>query len=115
MAAHTGNFLEEDPYDEWAVGLAEEVQATYIALLRALAARMRGARDTDAVVLYALRLLEQDPYDEDAHLSLVSVLLEAGRLGQARRHYQNYVRRMGEISVRPSPLPNTPPRPGAAG
>jgi DNA-binding SARP family transcriptional activator len=105
VATHTGDFLEDDPYQDWAVGLAEEVRATYIALLRALSARMRDAGDTDAVVLYTLRLLEQDCYDEDAHLSLVSVLLDAGRFGQARRHYQNYVRRMQEIGVRPSPLP----------
>jgi DNA-binding SARP family transcriptional activator len=105
VATHTGDFLEDDPYQDWAVGLAEEVRATYIALLRALSARMRDVGDTDAVVLYTLRLLEQDCYDEGAHLSLVSVLLDAGRFGQARRHYQNYVRRMEEIGVRPSPLP----------
>jgi ATP/maltotriose-dependent transcriptional regulator MalT/DNA-binding SARP family transcriptional activator len=109
VAIHTGDFLEDDPYQDWALGLAAEVQATYIALLRALAARMRQAGNTDALVLYSLRLLEQDCYDEDAHLSLVSALLDAGRLGQARHHYQNYVRRMEEIGVRPSPLPNTGP------
>ncbi|HEX6402267.1 MAG TPA: BTAD domain-containing putative transcriptional regulator [Pseudonocardiaceae bacterium] len=105
VATHTGDFLEDDPYQDWAVGLAEEVRATYIALLRALSARMRDAGDTDAAVLYTLRLLEQDCYDEDAHLSLVSTLFHAGRLGQARRHYRNYVRRMEEIGVRPSPPP----------
>jgi ATP/maltotriose-dependent transcriptional regulator MalT/DNA-binding SARP family transcriptional activator len=105
LSAHTGDFLEDDPYPEWAAGLAEEVRATHIALLRALAARLRETLDTDAVVRYSLRLLQQDPYDEEAHLNLVAVLLGAGRLGQARRHYQNYVRRMQEIGVPPRPLP----------
>jgi ATP/maltotriose-dependent transcriptional regulator MalT/DNA-binding SARP family transcriptional activator len=105
LSAHTGDFLEDDPYQEWAAGLAEEVRATHIALLRALAARLRETLDTDAVVRYSLRLLQQDPYDEEAHLNLVAVLLGAGRLGQARRHYQNYVRRMQEIGVPPRPLP----------
>jgi DNA-binding SARP family transcriptional activator len=106
VAAHTGDFLEDDPYQEWVGALAEEVRATHIALLRALTARLREAGDIDAVVRYTLRLLEQDRYDEEAHLTLVGTLLDARRLGQARRHYHNYVRRMKEIDVPHSPLPD---------
>ncbi|MEO7196832.1 MAG: BTAD domain-containing putative transcriptional regulator [Pseudonocardiaceae bacterium] len=105
VTAHTGDFLEEDPYHEWAGALAEEVRATHIALLRALTARLREAGDIDAVVRYTLRLLEQDHYDEEAHLTLIRTLLDARRLGQARRYYHIYVRRMKEIDVSPSPLP----------
>lgn len=106
ITAHTGDFLEDDPYQEWASALAEEVRAIYIALLWALTTRLREAGDIDAVVRYLLRLLEQDCYDEEAHLTLVGVLLDARRLGQARRHYHNYVRRMKEIDVPPSPMPD---------
>jgi DNA-binding SARP family transcriptional activator len=88
VAAHTGDFLAEDPYQEWARPLAEEVRAVHISLLQALAARSRKADDADAVVRYTLRLLEQDCYDEEAHLNLVGILIDAGRLGEARRHYQ---------------------------
>ncbi|MGH3871369.1 MAG: hypothetical protein ACRDSR_07620 [Pseudonocardiaceae bacterium] len=35
----------------------------------------------------------------------LGVLFHAGRLGEARRHYENYVRRMAEIDVRPCPFP----------
>ncbi len=110
VAVHTGDFLEDDPYQEWASTLAEEVRAIYIALLRTLSQRLRDAGDTDAVVQYTLRLLERDRYDEDAHHSLVGVLLDAGRLGEARRHYQNYVRQMAEIDVQPNPLSEMTPR-----
>jgi DNA-binding SARP family transcriptional activator/tetratricopeptide (TPR) repeat protein len=105
VAAHTGRFLEEDSYQEWAGALAEEVRANYIALLRSLAARLREAGDADAAVRYTLRVLQQDCYDEAAHLDLVGILREAGRLGEARRHYESYVRRMAEIGVSPRPLP----------
>jgi DNA-binding SARP family transcriptional activator len=115
VAAHTGDFLEGDPSQEWAAGLAEEVRAIHVALLRALSARLRDAGETDAVVHYTLQLLEQDYYDENVHLSLVAVLLDAGRPDEAHHHYQNYVRRMTEIDVRPSPLPNTASRGLAAG
>jgi ATP/maltotriose-dependent transcriptional regulator MalT/DNA-binding SARP family transcriptional activator len=106
VTKHTGDFLEDDPYQPWAATLTDEVRATHIALLRALTARLRDALDTDAVVRYTLRLLEQDPYDEQAHLTLVTVLHDAGRLGQARHHYHNYVHRMKEIDVQPHPPPD---------
>lgn len=110
MAVHTGDFLEDDPYQEWAIDLAEEVRATHIAVLRALAGRLRDAGDIDAAVQYMLQLLRQDRYYEEAHLSLVRMLFDAGRLGQARAHYKNYVRRMKEIDVEPSPPPRVAPR-----
>ncbi|MGH3718285.1 MAG: AAA family ATPase [Pseudonocardiaceae bacterium] len=105
VTAHIGDFLEDDPYPEWATAIAEEVRAIHTALLRALAARLRDSGDTDAAVRCALRLLEQDHYDEQAHLTLVAVLLDARRLGEARRRYQTYARRMREIDVQPRPLP----------
>jgi ATP/maltotriose-dependent transcriptional regulator MalT/DNA-binding SARP family transcriptional activator len=105
VAVYTGDFLEDDPYQDWVTPLAEELRATYVALLQALATRLRQAGDVDGVVRYTLRLLEQDPYDEEAHLELVSVLLAAGRLGEARRRYQIYVNRMSEIDVDPCPMP----------
>jgi len=104
VAAHTGEFLENDPYQEWASTIAEEVRAAHIAVLRALTARLRDAGATDDAVRYTLRLLEQDRYDEEAYRTLIGVLFHAGRLGEARRHYQNYARRMAEIDVRPTPF-----------
>ncbi|MGH3695299.1 MAG: BTAD domain-containing putative transcriptional regulator [Pseudonocardiaceae bacterium] len=104
VAAYTGGFLEDDPYHDWACTLTEEVRATYIALLRALTARLRDAGDTDAAVRYTLRLLEQDCYDEETYLNLIRILLDAGRLGQARHYHQSYTRRMTEIDIRPRPL-----------
>jgi len=80
------------------------VRAAHIALLRALTARLRDAGATDDAVRYTLRVLEQDRYDEEAYRTLIGVLFQAGRRGEAQRHYQNYVRRMAEIDVRPSPF-----------
>ncbi len=61
------------------------------------------------MVRYTLRLLSQDPFDEEGHLDLVAVLLDAGRLGAARRRHHIYVRRMKEIGVEPRPLPRVRP------
>jgi DNA-binding SARP family transcriptional activator len=104
-ASYTGDLLEDDPYQEWAQSLAEEVRATHVALLRALVFRLREAGDVDGVVRYTLRLLAHDDYDEQAHLDLVKVQLEAGHLGEARRRYRLYVQRMKEMRVLPRPMP----------
>jgi DNA-binding SARP family transcriptional activator len=104
LTAYTGDFFEDDPYQDWASWLADEVRVTHIALLRALAARMLDTTDIDAAVRYILRLLQQDKYDEQAHLTLVGALLNAGRIGEARRHYEIYRVRMTEIDVHPRPL-----------
>jgi DNA-binding SARP family transcriptional activator len=76
-----------------------------MALLRALIATLRASRDVDRVIEYGLKLLEQDAYDEETRLDLVAALLDAGRLGEARRHYDVYARRMREIDVEPRPMP----------
>jgi DNA-binding SARP family transcriptional activator len=107
-AAYAGDFLEESPYSDWAVSLREEARATSIAVVRALAEDASDSGDHDAAARYLLRVLERDPYDEHASLALVRTLDSAGRHGEARRHYGNYVARMTELGAEPAPLPQTP-------
>lgn len=104
-ASYTGDFLEEDLYESWAAPLREEARARYVAVARALSEAGSASGDPDAAVRYRLRILERDPYDEEAHLKLVSALIAAGRHGEARRSYQNYVSRMEELDVEPAPFP----------
>jgi DNA-binding SARP family transcriptional activator len=105
LAAYTGDFLEDDATQDWAISLAEEVRTTHIALLRAMAARLRQTGDIDDATRHLLRLLGQDPFDEQAHLDLVNMQLDAGDRGEARRYYHIYVQQMKEIDVQPQPLP----------
>ena len=102
---YTGDFLEEDIYEDWASPLREEARSTYMAVARALATTAAANADHDRAVRYSLRILERDGYAEDAHLRLVSALVAAGRHGDARRHYVTYASRMGEIGVEPAPFP----------
>lgn len=104
-AAHTGDYLEEDLYEDWAVTLREEARAAYIAVASALAELAARAGDDEATIRYRLRVLERDPYDERAHVALVASLLAAGRRGDARRAYHRYLTRMAEIGVEPALLP----------
>ncbi|MCA1706690.1 MAG: hypothetical protein LC808_26875 [Actinobacteria bacterium] len=104
IAAYTGDFLEDDAHQDWATPLADEVRATHLALLRALAARLWQIGDIDEAIRYLLRLLGQDPFDEQARLDLVDMQLDTGHFGEALRHYDIYVKRMKEIDVYPQSL-----------
>jgi len=104
-AAYAGDFLEDDPYEDWAVPLREEAREAYVAVARTLARLAAQAGEHDRAVRYHLRVLEHDGYDEEAHLGLARVLSEAGRHGEARRRYRLYTERMGEIGVEAAPFP----------
>jgi len=106
-ALYVGDFYEDDPYAEWANPMRDEARETYLAATRGLAAAAIACGDGAAAIRYALRLLEQDRYDEPAHLDLVRALLAAGRHGEARRRYQCYVELIREIGVEPAAFPRT--------
>jgi DNA-binding SARP family transcriptional activator len=106
-AAYGGEFLEEDPYEEWAAPLREETRITYLTIARALAQQAGAAADADSAVRLYLRILEQDPFDEEAHLGLVQALSSAGRHGEARRRYSVYTARMEELELEAAPYPAT--------
>ena len=115
-AAYCGDFLEENPYDDWTITAREEARAAYVAVCRALAVNAAKASDPEAAVPHLLRILEIDRYDEQAHLGLVSALLGAGRHGEAHRHYLNYRRAMDDLGVEPAPFPGSKaPSAGAPG
>ncbi len=97
-AAYTGDFLEEDRYEDWAIPLRNEARAVYIDVLRKLA-------ETTGVAKYFLRIIDRDPYDEPAHLGLVAALQARGAHGEARRAYRAYASRMQEIGTEPASFP----------
>ncbi|MGH3044153.1 MAG: AfsR/SARP family transcriptional regulator, partial [Gaiellaceae bacterium] len=102
---YSGEFLEEDAYEDWAVPLREEARATYISVARALGEDALERGEHDLAARYFLRTLEKDPYDEEIHLALVALHESAGRHGEARRAYRTYVSRMEEIAVEAAPFP----------
>jgi LuxR family transcriptional regulator, maltose regulon positive regulatory protein len=104
--AYTGDFLEDDPYEDWAVSLREEARVVYLAVARTLARSAAAAGEHDLAVRYHLRVLERDAYDEEAHLGLVATLAAAGRHGEARRRYRIYGEKMDELGVEPTPFPS---------
>jgi ATP/maltotriose-dependent transcriptional regulator MalT/DNA-binding SARP family transcriptional activator len=106
-AGYTGDFLEEDLYEDWAAPLREEARAAYVGVARALARLADRRGDDEAAVRYRLRILERDRYDEGAHLGLVAALARTGRHGDARRRYGAYTATLQELDLEPAPFPST--------
>ncbi len=108
---YVGEFLEEQPYADWAISLREEARAAYMAIGEALAESDMASGDHDSAARRYLRMLERDLYNEAAHLGLVTAMRAAGRHGAARRLYGIYASRMAELEVEPASFPSTGPEP----
>jgi DNA-binding SARP family transcriptional activator len=104
-AMYLGDFLEEHPYEDWTVALREEAKALYVSIASVLAQADFEDGDFDGAARRYLRILERDPFNEPAHLSLVGAMVRSGRHGASRRLYGIYVSRMGELDVEPEAFP----------
>jgi ATP/maltotriose-dependent transcriptional regulator MalT/DNA-binding SARP family transcriptional activator len=102
---YLGDFLEEHPYEDWSVSLREEAKTLYVKIATVLAEADFESGDSDGAARRYLRILERDPFNEPAHLSLVRAMVHSGRHGAARRLYGIYVSRMGELDVEPDAFP----------
>ncbi|HEU5108247.1 MAG TPA: BTAD domain-containing putative transcriptional regulator, partial [Micromonosporaceae bacterium] len=96
---YTGDFLEDDPYGDLAAPAREELRATFLAVVRALADLSRADGGVDDAARYLLRLLAVDGYDEPAHRSLIRVLVAGGRHGEARRARERFAAAMADLGV----------------
>lgn len=105
-ARYVGDFLEDQPYAEWAVALREDARSVYVDITSTLAAADVERGDYDSAARRYLRILERDSYNETAHLDLVRVMSSSGRHGTARRLYSIYVSRMAELDVEPRAFPS---------
>ncbi|MFB6961820.1 BTAD domain-containing putative transcriptional regulator [Streptomyces sp. NPDC056309] len=105
VGMYTGDFGDDGELTgEW----SERPRASFAELhrdvVRTLARRCLRLDRYDAAAGWYLRLIGGDGYDESAHLGLIAALSAAGRHGEARRRYRDYVKRMREIDVRPRSL-----------
>ncbi len=105
-ARYLGEFCADDPYADWTAGLRELARHTFVEAAAALASIADERGDPAEAVRQRLRILDVDPYDEFAHLSLIRSLSAQRRHGEARRAYRNYCTRLAELDVDPAPFPN---------
>ena len=92
--AYTGDFLEDEPYDDWTVAVRETARATYLHCARVLAELHRRVGDTDGCLRSLHRILDKDPYDEHCHREIIDALEAAGAHGEALRARERYAAAM---------------------
>jgi DNA-binding SARP family transcriptional activator len=101
---YAGEFLEEDPYEDWAVDCRETARSAALQVSRLLARRAAQRGDDETASHHLRRLIECDGYDEDAWIALIGALTRLRRYGEARRQHVIYARRMAELGIAPVAL-----------
>ena len=103
MAAYGGDLLE-DLHFEWIVAERERLRQQYQTDLVALIVANRSRRTFSVAAQYAQRLLETDPWREDAVRHLMSARYESGDGAGALAEYDRFNRELrAEMNVDPMP------------
>lgn len=95
VALYTGDLLE-DFVDDWIVAERERLRGLYQADLSALIVAKRSRRAFAAAVQFAQRLLQSDPWREDALRSLMSVRYEGGDAAGALAEYDRFAHQLSD-------------------
>jgi len=99
-----GEYLPDDPYEEWAAARREELRQQYHALLLRLARLNADAGDTAGAVWRLRLLLAADPCHEPAARLLMRLLAADGARAEALRAYEVLVRALrDDLDVVPTP------------
>ena len=98
-AMHTGDFLADDLYEDWAAGARDEVESLGGEVIRVLAFALARTSDPQRAVAWFARLLHYDPHDEPTYEALIFLLASDRRHGEARRYHRMYEMRMRELDV----------------
>ena len=103
---YTDEPFADAPYDAETSALRDEARAAFHQGLRLLAEYCRTAGENDRAAAHLRRLLEDDHYDEDAHRSLIALLVHARRHGQARIAAAQYRTAMADLGLPAEPGPH---------
>lgn len=90
VSQYRGDFLEDEPYSEWAMPERDRLRAEMTEALRTLARLARSRENLEAATGYLERLTSFEPFDSDVHRELFAVLLAQGRRSEAARRYSTF-------------------------
>jgi DNA-binding SARP family transcriptional activator len=83
-----GEFLEDTPYEEWAIGERERLDARYAQALLGMTVLHLDRGGTDEAIASARTLLMSRPADETAHQLIIRAHLSNGRRVDALAQYR---------------------------
>ncbi len=101
-ALYRGDYLVDEPYEEWTLLRREALKDTYLIILAKLADRSMEAADYESCLVYCQKILSKDPCREDAYRRLMCCY---GRLGQRNRalHWYEICRRAIQTELDTTP------------
>jgi DNA-binding SARP family transcriptional activator len=91
MALYRGDFLPNEPYEDWAIAERERLFDLAGQALRALASALT---DPAQATVYLERLAEMEPLDPDVQRDLISAWLRQGKRTRAIRRYRTLQSRL---------------------
>jgi DNA-binding SARP family transcriptional activator len=101
---YQGEFLADDPYEEWAIVTREHLRLCYLDALDRLGALRLDSGDYAGCVAVCLKLLACDSCREDAHCRLMRCYSRQGQVQLALRQYHSCAAALRtELDVAPAP------------
>lgn len=101
VAAYGGEFLPEDRYDDWTMGIREELRTRFRSAARRMTTAALDEGDAETAATIARQLISDDEHDEEGHRLLVDVLTKTGSRRDARRAYDRWVNVAADLAVSP--------------
>jgi DNA-binding SARP family transcriptional activator len=101
---YQGEFLADDPYEEWAIVTREHLRLCYLDALDRLGVLRLDSGDYVGCIAVCLKLLGYDSCREDAHCRLMRCFSRQGQVQLALRQYHSCVATLRkELGVAPAP------------
>jgi len=85
---YRGDYLEDEPYEEWTLLCRESLIDTYLLILGKLADHAIDRADYDSCISYSQKILVKDSCREDAYRRLMSCYGKLGQRNRALRWYE---------------------------
>lgn len=103
---YTGDYLEDSPYEEWAIEERERLRLLYVDVANRLADLHLAAEDVAATLAVSQRVLCREPSDENAHRRIMRYYGTAGQRNMLIRQYRQCVASL-ETTYGIGPSPET--------
>lgn len=85
---YRGDYLEDEPYEEWTLLRREALKDTYLIVLGKLADHSMSAGDYESCIVYCQKILAKDSCREDAYRRLMRCYSRLGQRNRALRWYE---------------------------
>jgi DNA-binding SARP family transcriptional activator len=85
---YRGDYLEDEPYEEWTLLRREALKDTYVIILGKLADYSIRSADYESTIVYCQKILAKDACREDAYRRLMTCYSRLGQRNRALRWYE---------------------------